>query len=113
MVRRNRERGSMRALTPMLLFAILAFGVAVGLSPLVRRETSAATAASVQSGTTTMTAGAGSAQSVTATITTVDPTRSILFFNVRGDSDQPADGMVRGQITSGTTLTFTAPMTAA
>lgn len=63
--------------------------------------------AAVQSGLTTILDGAFSN---TATITAVDPTRSFLVFSRRAAND--VDGVegcyqVRGELTNGTTLTFT------
>ena len=62
---------------------------------------------SLQSGTATMAAGgSGAAQTVDVPIATVDPTRAVLFFSVRGSSAEPGDGQVRGQITSSTNVRF-------
>ncbi len=71
--------------------------------------TQAAELVSVQSGTVTMTAGAGASQTVNVVISAVNTSQSILFFNYRGDSDQPGDGHIRGQLTSSTNIQFFRP----
>jgi hypothetical protein len=75
----------------------------VALDPATVRT---ATLNSLQSGAVVMTTGVGSAQTVDVTISAVDTTASILFFNFRGDSDEPGDGQVRGHRTSSTNMQF-------
>ncbi|MCH8850761.1 MAG: hypothetical protein IIC89_08040, partial [Chloroflexi bacterium] len=69
-------------------------------------QAGAAELVSVQSGTATMSAGAGSPQTVNVTISSVDTSSSILFFNRRGSSIDPGDGQIRGQLTSATNIQF-------
>ena len=57
----------------------------------------------VQSGTTTLAAGASS---VAVTITAVDPAKSFLVFGIEGSDNSPDDLQISGQITNATTLTF-------
>ncbi|MEW6684353.1 MAG: hypothetical protein AB1451_15760, partial [Nitrospirota bacterium] len=57
----------------------------------------------VQTGTATIAAGA---TSTTATIGTVVPAQSILWFEVSHNEASPNSGSISGQITNGTTLTF-------
>lgn len=65
-----------------------------------------ATIASVQTGTLTLPSATASD---TVTITSVDPAKSILFVTYRGatDPNEARDAWVRGELTNGTTLTFT------
>ncbi len=77
--------------------------VILGLTAL---PASAADLASVQNGSVVMPISGSSAQTLNVTISSVDLSRSILFFNYRGNSGQPGDGQVRGQLTSGTNIRF-------
>lgn len=53
-----------------------------------------------------MSTGGGGTQTMNVTIDAVDMTRSILFFNYRGDSISPDDGRVRGLLTTSTNIRF-------
>ncbi|MBI4719436.1 MAG: hypothetical protein HY763_16695 [Planctomycetes bacterium] len=64
---------------------------------------------SLQSGSLTMSVGGGSAQTSNVTITSVDLSKSVLWFNYRGDSNDPDDGHVRGRLTSSTNIQFYRP----
>lgn len=67
---------------------------------------------SVQSGTATMPVGStGAAETVTVGAAqgfagVTDLTRSVLFFSLRGSSNQPGDGQVRGRLASTSTIEF-------
>ena len=101
--------GRARLLPLCTVALIIALGLAVTVVLNSRGDGSDARAAqliSVQSGTTTMTQGGGASQTVNVAITSVDTTRSILFFNLRGDSTEPRNGQVRGQLTSATNIQF-------
>ena len=80
-------------------FCQSATGTCATVSTLVNGNT-------VQSGSVVMTAGAGAAQTVNVTISSVPLSSSILFFNLHGESIQPGDGQVRGQLTSPTNIQF-------
>jgi hypothetical protein len=85
-------------LTALRLAATLIFGCTVLAAP-----ADAAVLSGVQTGTAVSTASGALA----VTIGSIDPTKSILFFETSFDSDRPVGSSVRGTITDATTLTFT------
>jgi len=108
----DRRRGSSRSRFA-LLFSLSLFIAAITAGAFalanVRSagEVHAATLVSVQSGTTTIPIGAtGTTQTVDVAITSVNTSSSVLFFNYRGNSTDPGDGQLRGQLTSATNIQF-------
>lgn len=82
-----------------VLLAALIGWITVGA---VADSAHAAVISSVQTGTLVSSVNGTS----TVTITSVDPTRSILFFEARHNSNRPVGSMVRGRIATATTLQF-------
>ena len=60
-----------------------------------------------QTGSVSLGGTGNGTQTVTVTITAVDKSASILFFNYEGNSNSPANGMVRGSLSTSTTIKFT------
>lgn len=82
-------------------------GVAIVAAP--GQVVRAAPLSKLQSGTVVLNAGAGAAQVIDVPVSAVDPAKTILFFNMHGDSQDPGDGEVRAQLTSATTIQFYRP----
>ena len=108
LVRLARKSAGRTQPLPVIVAAIIAsFVVALSFSLQGQGgQADAAELVSVQSGTTTMSVGAGSPQTVNVAISSVDTASSILFFNMQGSSIQPGDGQIRGQLTSATNIQF-------
>ncbi len=93
----NNREGRARV-SALRLAATLVFGCVALAAP-----AHAAVISGVQTGTAVSTTNGP----LPVTIGSIDPTKSILFFETSHDSDRPVGSSVRGTITDATTLTFT------
>ena len=79
---------------------------AVGIGLFGNATATASDILSVQTGSVALGGGGNGMQIATVTITAVNKSASILFFNYEGNSNSPANGMVRGSLsTKGRALT--------
>ena len=98
-LRDHAEQGASHLVPRMCVLALLA-ALCLGWA----RAGGAAQLKSVQTGTTTITAGGTSA---TGTLSpAVDTTKSFLVFSVSENVNRPDGGQISGQITNPTTVTF-------